>query len=512
MKFALIVSLATVAFGWALSVSPAGAQGAKAAEKAAPMAAAADAKNIASDAYLQAFPLLQTAMELDRQMNKSDAPDYLGKFNVFKHQDGIPTPKDASIRRKSFDAPYSWAWLDLRTEPVVVQMPAIPAGRFEVAQFYDLWGHNLAHVDAKTAGAKPINRPRRRPGLEGCAAQRCRAGRAFGDLVGGRDGPHRGGDSGDGASVADLQKQFRILPLSQFTKGAAPKAAPPITFAAWDEAKADTGAFIGYVNQLLPYVRLDAAEQIAFKRYAGIGVVAGKPYDPAKMDSGVVAAIDSGVTEARGKLEKAMSEVRGAVDPVGTREAFGGDSMKRSISAGFDLHRVARNEIVEFPIAGDGGGDPFEKGAKYRLVFPPGQLPPVDGFWSLEMISVPNVRYFENPANRYVIDSRMAGLKKNADGSVEIAIQREIARAGTRIELAADRGYGILVDAAPVRTEGGGSRRAVEARVSESPALSISRGFRPRGDFPLGPAIQKPVVYFGSAKYASRVRLPLSSH
>ena len=42
-------------------MSPAGAQGAKAAEKAAPMASAADAKNIASDAYLQTFPLLQTA-------------------------------------------------------------------------------------------------------------------------------------------------------------------------------------------------------------------------------------------------------------------------------------------------------------------------------------------------------------------------------------------------------------------------------------------------------------------
>jgi len=143
------------------------------------------------------------------------------------------------------------------------------------------------------------------------------------------------------------------------------------------------------------------------------------------MDSAVVAAIDGGVADARARLEKAMAEVRGAVDPVGTREAFGGDPMKRSISAGFDLHRIARSEIVEFPIAGDGGGDPFEKGAKYRLVFPAGQLPPVDGFWSLEMIGVPAVRYSDNPVNRRVIDSRMEGLKKNADGSLEIAIQRD---------------------------------------------------------------------------------------
>jgi len=41
------------------------------------------------------------------------------------------------------------------------------------------------------------------------------------------------------------------------------------------------------------------------------------------------------------------------------------------------------------------------------------------------MISFPDVRHLENPVNRYVIDSRMTGLKKNADGSIEIAIQRE---------------------------------------------------------------------------------------
>jgi hypothetical protein len=225
--------------------------------------------------------------------------------------------------------------------------------------------------------------------------------------------------------VADLQKQYRLTPLSQFQKRPAPKTAAPITIPPWDEAKADTGAFIGYVNGLLPYVQPDAALQVALKRYAGIGMAAGKPFDPAKIDSGVAAAIEAGAADARGKLEKAMADARGAVNPVGTRDAFGGDAMKRAVSAGFDVHRIARDEIVELPITGDGGGDPFERGAKYRLVFPPGQLPPVDGFWSLEMISVPNVRYVESPVNRYVIDSRMAGLKKAANGSIEIAIQKD---------------------------------------------------------------------------------------
>lgn len=41
------------------------AQGARAADRPVPIASAADAKNIAADAYLQTFPLLQTARELE---------------------------------------------------------------------------------------------------------------------------------------------------------------------------------------------------------------------------------------------------------------------------------------------------------------------------------------------------------------------------------------------------------------------------------------------------------------
>jgi len=418
------LACAAVALGWAVSGGAAFAQS-KAAEKSVPMASAADAKNITVDAYLQTYPLLLTARELDREMNKADAPDYVGKFNVFRHQDGLPSPQDTSVRRKSYDAPYSWAWLDLRAEPVVMQLPAVAAGRFFVVQLYDVWGHNLLHVDAKLAGGKPFNLLVVGPGWKGAPPKGIgQVVHAETSLVG-VTARTSAATPGDAASVAELQRQFGVVPMSRFAKTAAPKPAPPIMFAAWDDSKADSGAFIGYVNALLPYVRLDAAEQVQFKRYAGIGVAPGKPWDPAKMDSGVVAAIDAGVKDAAAKLEKAMADARGAVDPVGTREAFAGDAMKRAISSGFDLHRVAKNEIVELPITGDGGGDPYEKGAKYRLVFPPNQLPPVDGFWSLEMISVPDVRYRENPVNRYVIDSRMPGLKKNADGSVEIAIQRD---------------------------------------------------------------------------------------
>src|SRR2546421_8984171 len=58
----------------------------------------------------------------------------------------------------------------------------------------------------------------------------------------------------------------------------------------------------------------------------------------------------------------------------------------------------------------------------YVLHFPGGHLPPNDAFWSLTMTDV--VGYMvRNPLDRYSVGSR-SGLVPNADGSIDIAIQR----------------------------------------------------------------------------------------
>ena len=62
----------------------------------------------------------------------------------------------------------------------------------------------------------------------------------------------------------------------------------------------------------------------------------------------------------------------------------------------------------------------------YTLTFPAGQLPPVNAFWSVTMYDGKTQLLIENPINRYLINSPMlAGMKKNADGSLTIYIQKD---------------------------------------------------------------------------------------
>ena len=58
--------------------------------------------------------------------------------------------------------------------------------------------------------------------------------------------------------------------------------------------------------------------------------------------------------------------------------------------------------------------------------FPPGQLPPVNAFWSLTMYELPASLLYANPLNRYLINSPMLpSLKRDADGGITLYVQHE---------------------------------------------------------------------------------------
>jgi len=63
---------------------------------------------------------------------------------------------------------------------------------------------------------------------------------------------------------------------------------------------------------------------------------------------------------------------------------------------------------------------------RYSLRFAPGQLPPVNAFWSLTMYELPASLLVANPINRYLVNSPMLPqLKRDADGGLTLLIQNE---------------------------------------------------------------------------------------
>ena len=71
----------------------------------------------------------------------------------------------------------------------------------------------------------------------------------------------------------------------------------------------------------------------------------------------------------------------------------------------------------------DSQGDLMNGKNAYRLHFAAGELPPVDGFWSLAAYRLSDLQLAENEIQRYSIGDRTEGLHYNKDGSLTLWLQ-----------------------------------------------------------------------------------------
>lgn len=71
----------------------------------------------------------------------------------------------------------------------------------------------------------------------------------------------------------------------------------------------------------------------------------------------------------------------------------------------------------------DNQGDLMNGENTYRLHFAAGELPPVDGFWSLAAYRLSDLQLAQNEIQRYSIGDRTEGLNYNKDGSLTLWLQ-----------------------------------------------------------------------------------------
>ncbi len=97
--------------------------------------------------------------------------------------------------------------------------------------------------------------------------------------------------------------------------------------------------------------------------------------------------------------------------------------LQRALISAIGLGANRPQDAVYPTTKADKEGKPYTGANKYVMHFNKGEMPPVNGFWSLTMY---NAEYFfvANPLNRYTLSARNH-LKENADGSVDLYLQSE---------------------------------------------------------------------------------------
>jgi hypothetical protein len=125
-------------------------------------------------------------------------------------------------------------------------------------------------------------------------------------------------------------------------------------------------------------------------------------------------------------MTRDFSEGGWSYQPKGVGD-FGTNDRLRARTALGGLAALGEEEAMYFHATADSSGQRLSGASAYRWRVPASGIP-ADAFWSLTMYTAePDGRFFlaDNPIHRYAIGDRTPGLVKNADGSLDILIQRE---------------------------------------------------------------------------------------
>jgi hypothetical protein len=389
------------------------------------------ARAIAKEAYIYGFPMVDNyRIQYAYFVNKED-PDYKGGWNEIHNTARLYTPQDRAIQSPNADTPYSFVGADLRAEPLVLSVPPIEQDRYYSLQFVDAYTYNMAYVGSRTTGngggkyllAGPKWTGDKPEGIN--EVIRSDTDLAFvlyrTQLIG----------PSDIDSVKRIQAGYQVTPLSVFLNQPPPAPAPPIDFVPplTPEAQKTSPQFYEILNFAMRFAPTLPAEEDLRDRFATIGIGPDGDFDADKLSPEMRTAVAGGMADAWAEFDKFKKDKldTGQVasgDMVGNRETLGDNYLYRMAAAVLGIYGNSKDEAIYPVFFNDSAGAPLTGANNYTYRLPPGQLPPVNAFWSLTMYELPAKLLVPNPLQRYLINSPMLpSLVPDPDGGYTFYIQ-----------------------------------------------------------------------------------------
>jgi hypothetical protein len=390
-----------------------------------------EARSIAKEAYIYGFPMVASYQTLYKQAIDTQSPDYRGPFNTLASASGVATPEDKFVVTPNSDTPYSFLWMDLRAEPIVVSMPKIEKNRYYSAQLIDLYTFNFAYLGTRSYGNDGGSFLIAGPDWKGDTPQGItavpRAQTRFAYMI----IRTQLFNLGDIDNVRRIQNGYRAQSLSQFLGHSAPSAATAIS---WPTPKADmltTPAIFPYLNFLLQFCPVDSSETDLMSRYGKLDVGAGKTFDWGNLSAEGKRDISDGIKDSAADLETIMKRINtdqiASSDMFGTREFLKNNYLYRYAGAKLGLYGNSGAEASYFGYFVDANHKPLDASQNnYELHFPKGQLPANKAFWSLTMYDGKTQLLVANPLKRYLLNSTtLESYTYGRDGSLSFYVQQD---------------------------------------------------------------------------------------
>ncbi|PKH18370.1 DUF1254 domain-containing protein [Pseudomonas fluorescens] len=390
----------------------------------------AEARAIARQAYLYGYPVVEMYKTLYTQAVDKGGANFKAPFNRIGNSAQVFTPKDTAFTTPNADTPYSFVWMDLRKEPLVLTLPKVEDNRYYSVQLLDLYTQNIAYLGTRSTGnngghymiAGPDWKGQQPVDIDRVVYSESNIAYALyrTQLF----------DEKDLGKVKQIQNGYKVQPLSSYVKQAAPAQVPKIEWPKPTANMSDSPQLFRYLNFMLAFAAPQDSEKDLLARFATIGIAPGAPFKLNQLTAEQRKALEDGIADGKAefatfKKDKIDTHQVSSGELYGSRDRLQNNYLYRYAGANLGMFGNSTDEAVYFTYFDDSEGKPANGARRsYTVHFAKDQLPPADAFWSLTMYDAKTKLLVPNHKKRYLINSRMLpGLKLDADGGLTLALQ-----------------------------------------------------------------------------------------
>ena len=407
-------------------------------------------RSLAIQACIYTWPLYEmqrmraatSARKAPAQGFAGDSPESTQRWcNLFTHERELLIAGKSRVVMPNNDTLYANAWLDLSAGPLVIHLPDT-GSRYYVLGFFDYYTNPFAHLGTRTTGNAAGTVLVTGPQWTGqVPAQFQTPGRhiqsaTYWVWIIGRilvEGQH------DVPVVNALQDQFCMQTLSDWnhqsntsdSPNKASQASPARRFDAQFDPRAPLTPdhFRTVVNDALRSCPAQASDALLLAQFGAVGIGA---HQDAVLAPEAQAALAQAVGSVQALVQSHESHVFGnAVKQTAQQawklpdylgDSFGTHLLRRAFVARQGIGQLTTDEAAYLRCEVDADGALLNGAHSYTLHFAPGELPPVDAFWSITLYRCSDYFLVANPIERYSMGDRTEGLVRDADGGLTLTL------------------------------------------------------------------------------------------
>ncbi len=395
-------------------------------------------QSIGLAAFVWGYPLVETlrTCRLQTLDAGTQAAAWRADIDRLQHVRRAATAQDRDVVTPANDLLYSTGWINLANGARLLRVPSSRrhAGRYFVLALYDAWTNNFANPGSANCDPNGETIVLVGPGTPGGShwPQGMRVLHAPTDLVW-LIGRVVVGDGPDEARAAQaLQDDIALSCPEGSDSGTRPVAvdhwigAPEDTMAALaarpGQAEETAAAFFTNLCQCLASTTVPAADAGLAHWFNRGKLVAGTAFDWNHLDAplreGLVRGLQDGAALLESGSRSHLARPWAASFALGR---YGTDYLTRALTTYKGLGGLASDEAVYAMGDFDADRSKLDGQHRYQMRFEPGDLPPVDAFWSITLYAADRFLY-PNAFQRFSIGDRTPGLRPDPDGGLTLEI------------------------------------------------------------------------------------------